>query len=52
MKKQLFKSRQKYLYLGLRNGVKIDPKNAMKYYTITALERDQYEVLWNRVQQY
>jgi hypothetical protein len=21
-------------------------------YTITALERDQYEVLWNRVQQY
>jgi hypothetical protein len=23
-----------------------------KYYTITALERDQYEVLWSRVQQY
>jgi hypothetical protein len=22
------------------------------YYTITALERDQYEVLWSRVQQY
>ena len=23
-----------------------------QYYTITALERDQYEVLWSRVQQY
>jgi len=23
-----------------------------KYYTITALERDQCEVLWSRVQQY
>jgi uncharacterized protein YcaQ len=23
-----------------------------EYYTITALERDQYEVLWSRVQQY
>ena len=23
-----------------------------KYYTITALEGDQYEVLWSRVQQY
>ena len=22
------------------------------YYTITALEQDQYEVLWSRVQQY
>jgi hypothetical protein len=24
----------------------------VEYYTITALERDQYEVLWSRVQQY
>jgi hypothetical protein len=24
----------------------------VQYYTITALERDQYEVLWSRVQQY
>ena len=24
----------------------------IEYYTITALERDQYEVLWSRVQQY
>jgi hypothetical protein len=24
----------------------------IRYYTITALERDQYEVLWSRVQQY
>jgi hypothetical protein len=24
----------------------------MQYYIITALERDQYEVLWSRVQQY
>ena len=23
-----------------------------EYYTTTALERDQYEVLWSRVQQY
>ena len=23
-----------------------------RYYTITALERDQYGVLWSRVQQY
>jgi hypothetical protein len=24
----------------------------VQYYTITALERDQHEVLWSRVQQY
>jgi hypothetical protein len=27
-------------------------KKSCKYYTITTLERDQYEVSWSRVQQY
>ena len=27
-------------------------KCGCQYYTITALERDQYEALWSRVQQY
>jgi hypothetical protein len=32
--------------------MKLEKQQLKQYYTITALERDQYEVLWSRVQQY
>jgi hypothetical protein len=41
----------RYIKSGIARTLLIIVK-PMQYYAITALERDQYEVLWSREQQY
>ena len=45
--------RTQIITMSLRRFAAGDKKGIrVEYYTITALERDQYEVLWSRGQQY